>query len=319
MLKLQCKWRIISALCAVLLMFSMCGAENAQALEAYTDAITFASDRSETLRVPLYFRLQGEEYLVRETREVVLPYDRELAEVILGELVEGPTEQQEMTAVFKSGTRALSLQQAGDMLVVTLSAEFLESPFESKETVSEKEYAETLLLRRLALQSFVNTLTEITDYTSVLFLVQRNASEQTGTRLYQYDLNENADQIALQGPISRNEQIILTHYNTASLILECWLNHDYKLMYRFLTAENAPSEIEFEQLLTDSLRTLGGYSLSPGTVSEDGQTAVFEVYLNISDEKSVTVLQSYPMRLCLENGLWKIEYDALMQMMEVGS
>ena len=58
------------------------------------------------------------------------------------------------------------------------------------------------------------------------------------------------------------------------------------------------------------------FSVQPGSVSEDGQTAVMTAELTCLSQGDVLNIHAYPMHLLRENGLWKISYAVLTRMME---
>ncbi len=284
------------------------------------DGIAYHAERSDQMTVPLYFRVQGEDYLARETRTLTVPYDRQAAEIILEALVDGPSAGlQDLTSVFVPGTKVLSMRASGNLLTVTLSSEFLAQPKDAPLSweADPNWNSEVLLRRRLALQSLVNSVVETSQYTAIQFMVQTSVNNENGTRLHLADLYPDITGDSLLGPMYRSEQMILTHYNTAELILECWESRDFQRMYRFVSdTADRPTENSFIQEMTATPRVLSGYSLSAGTVSADGSTAVLETYLNIYEGGNMIVLQSYPLRIECEDGLWKITYTSLMQMME---
>ena len=63
-------------------------------------------------------------------------------------------------------------------------------------------------------------------------------------------------------------------------------------------------------------RALIDFTLEPGSVSEDGQTAVMTVNLTCQSQGATLEISAYPLHLLRENGLWKIDYQALKRMME---
>ena len=284
------------------------------------DGIAYHAERSDQMTIPLYFRVQGEDYLARETRTLSIPYDRQAAEIILEALVDGPSAGlQDLTSVFVPGTKVLSMRASGNLLTITLTSEFLAQPKDAPLSweADPNWNREVLLRRRLALQSLVNSVVETSQYTAIQFMVQTSASNDNGTRLHLSDLYPDITGDSLLGPMYRSEQMILTHYNTAELILECWKSRDYQRMYHFVSeTAGRPTENSFIQEMNDLTRVLSGYSLSAGTVSADGNAAVLETYLNIFESGNMIVLQSYPLRMECENGMWKITYASLMQMME---
>ena len=132
-------------------------------------------------------------------------------------------------------------------------------------------------------------------------------------------LNRTNDDTLLP-PVTRDESCLLTTYNTASLILRAWQAKDWSALYD-LTAregENVEKNRAGEQNAFDAFaaaRTLTDFTLSPGSVSFDGQNAVLTVSLTVQDQGTEETVQGYPLLLLREEGIWKMDYTRLMNMM----
>ncbi len=266
--------------------------------------------------VSLYFRMRDEAMLAREERSIPLYSDMRLEKVLIESLIEGPSPSSlDLTSPFIPGTRVISITESGSLLLVTLSQAFLDTPLDAPtQWQSDPVWRrEVLLRRRLALASIVNTITEATSFTAVQLLVQENPSDMHGERISRQHLYEVFDGDPLLTPVSRDESVILTHHNTAAVILDCWLQKDFARLYRLVASP--PTEAAFTEEVLSYSRTLTNYSLSPGTVSADGQRAVLVVNLTFLDGGAANVV-GYTISLMQENGLWKIEYPALLRLME---
>ena len=82
------------------------------------------------------------------------------------------------------------------------------------------------------------------------------------------------DDSAVLGPMTREEGLLLTQYNSAQVILESWRAKDYARLYRFTAQGDGkrPTQEAFNQELSSMPRALIDFTLEPGSVSEDGQT-----------------------------------------------
>lgn len=271
--------------------------------------------------VTLYYRMQGEDLLAAETRLVYFPSDRQTERVLAETLMSGPSPRLlELTGLFPSGTKVYSSWRTGNLLTVILSREFLSTPSGVPLDWEGDSYwrSEVYMRRQLALTSIVNTITEATDYTSVQFLVQENDSDPTGRRLFMSELYDGAPSDQLLAPMLRNEHLILTHANTADVLLESWKEQTFDRMYRFIAQDTTqrPTDSAFQEEMRQRNMPLIHYSISAGTVSNDGQSAVMEATFEYRTELGTVQVQNFPLHLIREDGVWKITYSELKRMME---
>lgn len=276
---------------------------------------------SETREVSLYYRMQGENLLACETRSIWLPKDKQVEEVLVEALIGGPSPGLlELSGLFSSGTKIAKTWHNGDLLTITLSQQFLDPPSGAPvDWESDTSWrSEVLIRRQLALASIVNTITEATNYTAVQFLVVDWGEEVTGRRILRSELYEDAESDQLLAPVVRSEHFILTHYNTANLLMQCWRSQSFERIYRFVAQESSrrPTEAAFRQEMVELNRPLLSFSASAGMVNENGQKAVLEVSYDYLVDGQTVQVRNYPMRLVRENGIWKITYSELMRLME---
>lgn len=323
------KWGVVVLLLACLLVLGGCqgnpaGDEDPQptAQPADMPPIQPNIDTSvaEERKVTLYFRMQGEQMLAGESRTLRLPRDRQVEQVIIEALTGGPSSSLlELSSAF-GGTKVSKVFRSGDILTVTMNHEFLSIPEDAPVAwMDDPVWRDKILVQRqMALLSIVNTLTEATDYAAIQFLVQDNADQETGRRLYRSDIFEGDVGSELLEPIKRDESYILTHYNTAMIILQSWQDQDYERTYRFVAreVEQRPTDAAFRQDIIQRDRSLMDFTISPGSVSIDGQRAVLEATFSYRAGDKTVHVQSFPLKLVRENGLWKITYAELIRLME---
>lgn len=323
------KWGIIVALLAIVCLAGGCNGADAPTAANVTggaedggqtaipDILPFADNTQyETRTVSLYYRMREEQLLARETRKINVPYDQRLEKVLIKALIDGPSiNLLDLTGVFIAGTNVVKIEESGDMLIVTLSRNFLGTPADISQNWRNDPSLrnEVLQRRQLALESIVNTITENTRYTSVQLLVQSGGDDTSGQRIARSEVYmDGGDE--LLSPVKRSEENLLTHYNTAGIILECWKNKDFDRLYRYVSGR--PTEETFVQELTQYDRALLSYTLSAGTVSEDGASAVLLATLQYKDVNGTAAIENYPIHIKCDGGLWKIEYENLLRLME---
>lgn len=275
----------------------------------------------ETRDVTLYFRMQGENMLAPETRRLQFPTDKKEEEVILEALLAGPSPSLlELQNVFGSGVRVVNCWSNGNMLTVQLNRAFLTAPSDVPNTWAQENYwsQEVFLRRQLGLAAIVNTITEATIYTTVQFYVLDSDEDSTGRRPYRSEIYEGVTDTSLLEPMKRSEHFLLTHFNTAEILMQSWKGRDYDRLYRFVAreVETRPSDATFEQEMAYIDKSLTSYQLTAGTVSAGGQHAVVvAAYQYISGGDSI-LLNNHPLHLVRERGIWKITYNELLRLME---
>jgi hypothetical protein len=267
--------------------------------------------------ITLYFRYRDSAYLAPEQREIQMKRNESLEKAVVSALVKGPAASSvALSALFPPGTEVLSAAAQGDTLFITFNEAFLgRYADESSDAVS----AEGTLRRQLCLQSIAAALTEQGLCARVQILVYQSAVQSTSMRLRSGFLNRTNDD-SLLPPVTRDESCLLTPFNTASLILQAWQAKDWAALYDLTAREGAGNAEKRagEQNAFDAFaaaRTLTDFSLSPGSVSFDGQTAVLTASLTVQDQGTEETAQGYPMLLLREEGIWKMDYTRLMHMM----
>ena len=267
--------------------------------------------------ITLYFRYRDSAFLAPEKREIQMKRNVSLEKAIVSALIQGPDASSvALSALFPPGTEVLAATAQGDTLFITFNEAFLgRYADEASDAVS----GEGTLRRQLCLQSLAAALTEQGLCARVQVLVYESALQNTSMRLQKGFLNRTNDD-SLLPPVTRDESCLLTTYNTASLILQAWQAQDWPALYD-LTAregENAEKNRAGEQNAFDAFaaaRTLTDFTLSPGSVSFDGQNAVLTVSLTVQDQGAEETVQGYPLLLLREEGIWKMDYTRLMNMM----
>lgn len=329
------KWRFVAILAMVACALSGCAgrkesppAQDAAPRIAQSSAVAAeippgtGAGKVETREAPLYFRMQGENLLARETREIFLSRDEQLEKAIVRAIIDGPSASLlDLTATFNPGTQVLGTFATGSVLNVTFNRAFLTAP--SDAPADWYNYAswreEVMMRRRLSLAAVVLAVTDASAYTSVQFLVQERADDLTGKRVLRKEIFfEETSDTAVLGPMTREESLLLTQHNSAQVILQSWQEKDFARLYRFVAQSDGqrPTQEAFIQAVSTVPGALLSFSVLPGSVSEDGKSAVMSAHLTRQDANGTREMTAYPMHLERENGLWKIGYAALERMME---
>jgi len=273
-----------------------------------------ASDaNADTVSATLYFRYMDEPMLASESRNLTVRRDESVEYAIVEALTEGPSAgHSELKRLLPAAATVESVVARDDILFVTFNEGFLMD--DVPETWADSEYwlAEAPLLRKLIVQSIVASVTESFPYTGVQILVHRQNEVQTSLRLDNaYFLTGEA---GLSDPVARNENLLLSPRNTAEILLTAWQQHDFERLYRYLAEADKPSYATATETLSKA-PSLTDYTVSAGTVSDNGQTAALTVDLQTLNQNVSADTQNYPLLFIRENGIWKMTYARLTAMM----
>lgn len=330
------KLKMLALLLAALCLLSGCSRKGGEEAADVRPAAEVAEDgtvateisasmsgtRMEAVEVPLYFRMQGENLLARETRRIYLSRDERVEKAIVRGMIDGPSASLlDLSGTFNPDTQVLGTFETGSILNVTLSRTFLSAPTDVPEDwynyASWRE--EVMMRRRLSLAAVTLAVTDMTDYTAVQFLVQERSDDLTGKRILRKEIFfEETDDTAILGPMGREEELLLTQHNSAQVILQSLQEKNYERLYRFVAQAdgNRPTQAAFVQTISSFPRALISYECAPGSVSEDGKSAVVTAQLTFQEAGGMLYKEDYPLQLMRENGLWKISYATLRRMME---
>ncbi len=309
----------------ILLILTACQSTTTPLLYAMPTASTLLSEsnivsattqtQSETYEATLYFRLSGQPLLVGETRALTINRNESIETALIRELVQGPSsDQPALERVLPEDTTLIQWSAVDNILYLTFDDAWLDtSSLPSNWELDPTWQVEAPLQRLLIIQSVVATITENLPYTAVQFLFQSDSAVTTDARM---QLSFFLDgQQGVSDPQYRMEQVLLTPYTLTSQILQSWQKRDYQTLYAHIgTDSNYPNYQSF-CLALESMQTLVQFSISPGTVSQNGQTAIVTINYFAHDAEKIVSHSAYPLRLYLQNGIWKISYDTLLQLL----
>ncbi len=260
----------------------------------------------------LYFRYRDTALLAQERRTLRVSRDESYEKALVEALLAGPASSGgELFSVFPPSARVMSTQAHGDVVYVTFD-EGLIAGYPDEPSALNTAYwqREAPLRRHLAMAALTATLTESGEYRAVQVLVHGQTGVETSLRLHASFFLSGED--ALLSALPRDESYLMTPSNAARACLTAWLERDWATLLSYVAAsEERPSESALEQ--SDALISL---TVSPGSVSPDGRTAVVCADLTLlSKDGAERTELAYPITLIREYGAWKIPYARLSAMM----
>lgn len=317
--------RMLILLLALCLLLSGCQARDpiAPLLTATSTDLSIPAPADEGVtpqeaEVTLWFRFGSEPLLAPETRTLDLSPTAPFELTLLQALTGGPAAAStELSGLFPPGTRVLATHLQGRTLFVTLSRQIM-NDFADEPAIwaSQADWAAEVPLRRaLGMQAIAATVTENCDVDQVVILVEQTERGSDSMRLRQRYYRTGGDESALAAPLTRDESVLLTPANTLQVILTCWQTRDWARLYRFVTrtdpasGEARPDYDAFAAQM-DALPHLTAFTASPGSVSPDGQSAVFTITLTLL-ENGQSRTATGVLRLHRERGLWRVGVSQL--------
>lgn len=269
-------------------------------------------DSADDKSAVLYFRYMGSGWLGQEVRDVSVPRTDNMEKALVQALLDGPSiRSPHFRPLFPPGTQVLSVLEEGGRLFVTFNERLLD-PLAGEEAETEgSDNAPSLLRRRLAMASLVNTLTESGEYSSVQVLVLGQPNAAGSMRLSARYYLEDRD--SLLDPLKRQEEWIVTPGLAAGLILSTWQSQFFSQLKLFVTRENAQWRPEEASLDIEKLPGLLSYHVSGGSVSPDGSYAVLTVDARMAGQDGMQRdVSGYPLRLVRQDGIWKMSETSLL-------
>lgn len=270
--------------------------------------------------VTLWFRLGDEPMLAPEIRTIddtpAAPFELILLQALTGGPAAASTE---LTGLFPPGTRVLATHLQGRTLFVTLSRQIMNDFADEPSAWADlPDWAQEVPLRReLAMQAIAATVTENCDVDRVVILVEPTSRGSDSMRLRQQYYRSGASAEQLAEPLTRNEAPLLTPGNTLQIILTSWQSRDWSRLYRYTARTDAfdgaarPTYDAFAMSM-DALPHLTGFTTSAGSVSPDGQTAVFTVTLQLLED-GYPRTAAVTLRLQRERSLWRISMSQVIR------
>lgn len=277
--------------------------------------------------VTLYFKHKYFDYLVPETRKVI--HDRQTYEqLVVEELMKGPTAH-DRVSIMPSEVKVLDVSQKGETVFVNLSEEFnnpidLTDLYGKADIPEEKKSRVQAEMKRLAIYSIVNTLTELDGVNQVKILVNNKAIgyQEMGQELMQLmNIGEQSPSSTVLVALYRNRNYILSPADSVRLVFEGLVGEPkWDQVYSLLASETMshkelPSKEELQKLwpaLINSLELEQNFIIDE-EIKPDGRafvTASYTVnYASGTKEKKERDLITVEN----ENGIWKVKMPEFME------
>ena len=194
------------------------------------------------------------------------------------------------------------------MLFITLPNSLLRDGIPDGWRSDEFWAEEAPVRRRLAMASIADTVMENLPYTRVQILIDGGESAAIRLDRSYYLTGEQGP----ADPLSRDESLLLSPYNTAALLMEAWRSRDFDTIYDFTVAEDLPVPEQFRAEI-DAAPSLSDYTLTAGMVN--GERAALNVDASLLTDGASTALEAWPLTLEKQGGVWKIPLETLRRLM----
>ncbi|MBR5302094.1 MAG: GerMN domain-containing protein [Clostridia bacterium] len=238
-----------------------------------------STTRTDMLDVTLYFRFANTHVLGAQRAKIDIRREETIATGIVQHLLDGPDIAHEhLSHVFPQGTELISVSGEGATAFVTLSGDFLGKPDGAPANWEDLAYwqEEAALRRRLAVQSIVLALTEDGRYQRVQLYVADNDDDIPQRIAMAWMDTGVTDPALVLAACPRDEHAMLTPSCALEMIMDAWQEQDWAMMYPLMADtpdDPLPTLSVFEAEMAAREVSLLEYSVTPGTVSFDGQRA----------------------------------------------
>ncbi|MBN2880316.1 MAG: GerMN domain-containing protein [Clostridia bacterium] len=287
------------------------------------DTPLFPNDTSEVQpkEFMLYFQLEGENYIVPETRTLTIPESKSVEEVLIKELLSGPeSNSTNIAGNINSETKIISIIGNENILFVSLSKQFLTPPEGLGAEIEDPDEYNSLVLnaRKMALYSITNTVTELGNYSYVQFYIDYD-NNGTGTRPTRKDMGFTGEgENQLLEPLYRNTEVVFSPANSLKNIMNSIIEKNWTKILKFTSISDKPDtklEDAARQFELSNLSLLE-YSILSSTVSLDGKSAVIVLnYTFANADGTSTTVENLSIKMYIEDGIWKCSIVSLNQML----
>lgn len=316
--------RIALVLCMCLLMQVCCGCtaqyyggireRNDGLTDAYTqDILPRSQDNAygNQVSATLYYRYLSEDLLAGVEQEFQVTAEITLEEMVVQALIEGPQDTSyQYNAVINPDTELISVKEQSGYLSVTLSHEFVER--------MDEDIIADAARRRLAVQSIVNSVISIGNYSRVLILIDDD-NNGIGERMTYAEAGWEEKGDRTMEPMELDMSVLLTPENVLTIVMTALVEKDYSRMEYYLAGQDYDGEIRpgYAEMMAamEEKSSVVGFELSePTVVSGDGKRAVAVMDVTYINQAGKTAeIVSLPIRM-LHEGVWKVSFRSLQDM-----
>ncbi|MDL2236664.1 GerMN domain-containing protein [Christensenellaceae bacterium OttesenSCG-928-K19] len=308
---------LLTVMLVVVFCFCACGggpAEEEMQIDPRPESVS-----KDKATVRLYFGYLQNRWLVGENRSFDVPVNESQETAIIEQLIDPGSSPSmvDFVQLVNPETRVVNVTSEGEFLFVTLSKEFLEGFGREPDAGNEEEMNYEKDRKYLAVYSIVNTLVEQGTYSRVSILID---DEGTGngrpiTNLEAGIATEsdgNANDPA--ETFSRKGDIVLSPSNTMQEILSATEKNEWGTLYEYIaykdsTGQDKPALEDFRNELATAKFSVSNVEIIDSIMSQDGKMNIvmvnYDLKLQDGEVKSKT---NIPVRLTLENDVWKITY-----------
>lgn len=278
-------------------------------VEQRLHAATAAEDNAASWDVVLYFRYLDYSMLAGESRTLTVRKDESSEAALVRALLAGPSAgEMNLRRALGEDVGLKEVTASGDMLFITLTNSLLRDGIPDGWRLDEFWAEEAPVRRRLAMASIADTVMENLPYTRVQILIDGGESAAIRLDRSYYLTGEQGP----ADPLSRDESLLLSPYNTAALLMEAWRSRDFDTIYDFTVAEDLPVPEQFRAEI-DAAPSLSDYTLTAGMVN--GERAALNVDASLLTDGASTALEAWPLTLEKQGGVWKIPLETLRRLM----
>lgn len=275
--------------------------------------------QSTSYSATLYYIYQGDnDMLLPEKRTLSYDQGQRIETVLIEELIKGPApEQTNLLAVIDPDTKVISVTGdagASDTLYITLSSEFLNEPPVYKEKYTD-DPADLNRYRRQAVNAIVNTITELGQFSRVDIQVQEGRNTR---RLINNEAGRTTNPTNILEPVTRQDDVIISPRMVVQKVFTLMRDRAWRApLGNYLSFEGSQDngsatseERAYAELAAQDVQ-IEDFTIGDVTQSSDGKSAVVTVrQLQLRDKlgKVKYTKENVPIKLTLENGIWKIPY-----------
>jgi hypothetical protein len=118
-----------------------------------------------------------------------------------------------------------------------------------------------------------------------------------------------SDENKLLDPLYREESYIITPDVCAKFMFDAWKRVDFAVMQKWI--------LNLKNTLSD-LPILSEYSISRGTCSPGGKTAILMLNAILQSKEGITKeIKNLPIRLIYDEGIWRVDFTSIKSLIEV--
>ncbi len=284
-------------------------------------------EEKELMSYTIYYQHMDENYLLGQQRNVSVPENKWVEEVLIQQLINGPASGIAPTKpVINQNTRVLSVDRNNDLFFVTLSQHFL-TPLTGVPDSWEQDEGwtqEVMRQRRMAVYAIVNTLTETGPYSRVQINIDREGNGQ-GQRMTRGEMGFIDDPEQLLESLGRDHELIFTPKAAVELVMQAFSTKNWEKIDRYVVSDAAgnylkPDSESFMSTLQVLDLSVIAYNVQGISTSQDGQSAIVSLDYRIrAKDGSEYTSDNVSIRLRQSDGLWKITFASMNQILNVSN